>query len=144
MSSVSSLSEQPQHHQQMATTVAAQTATMPLKVGAATSSGDGSKSGGDFVGKLQEQLVDLYLSVKIRSNEEVINDSFADNSHIQIDNYSEDLLSRERRKLRDVESGTLVEYIKTSIEILMNMRLEEYQLMQQQKTTNKKGGGKQL
>lgn len=61
--------------------------------------------------------MDLYLSVKIRSNEE-------------IDNYSEDLLSRERRKLRDVEASTLVEYIKTSIEILMNMRLEEYQQMQ--------------
>ena len=55
--------------------------------------------------------------MKIRSNEE-------------IDNYSEDLLSKERRKLRDVESTTLVEYIKTSIEILMNMRLEEYQQMQ--------------
>jgi len=36
-------------------------------------------------------------------------------------------LARERRKLRDTEAHTLVEYIKTSIEILMNMRLEEYQ-----------------
>jgi len=40
------------------------------------------------------------------------------------------LLAKERRKLKEVESGTLVEYIKTSIEILMNMRLEEYQMMQ--------------
>ncbi len=68
--------------------------------------------------RLQEQLVDLYLSVKIRSNEE-------------IDNYSEELLSKERGKLKDCEAGTLIEYIKTSIEILMNMRLEEYHIIQQ-------------
>lgn len=60
-------------------------------------------------------------------------------SFSQIDNYSEELLAKERKKLKDVEASTLVEYIKTSIEILMNMRLEEYQLMQQQKTVNKKG-----
>ncbi len=39
---------------------------------------------------------------------------------------------KERKKLRDCEPGTLIEYIKTSIEILMNMRLEEYQILQQQ------------
>ena len=48
------------------------------------------------------------------------------------------MLAKERRKLKDVESGTLVEYIKTSIEILMNMRLEEYQMMQAQKNERKK------
>jgi hypothetical protein len=56
------------------------------------------------------------------------------------------LLARERRKLKDVEASTLVEYIKTSIEILMNMRLEEYQLMQAQKNSKKpslsRGGAK--
>lgn len=60
---------------------------------------------------------------------------------IQIDNYSEELLAKERKKLRDAEASTLIEYIKTSIEILMNMRLEEYSMIQQQQLAkNKKGG----
>lgn len=37
------------------------------------------------------------------------------------------MLSKERKKLRDVDSFTIVDYIKTSIEILMNMRMEEYE-----------------
>jgi hypothetical protein len=45
---------------------------------------------------------------------------------------------KERKKLRDCEAGTLIEYIKTSIEILMNMRLEEYQILQQQQLKNNK------
>jgi len=36
------------------------------------------------------------------------------------------MLAKERKKLRDVDSFTIVDYIKTSIEILMNMRMEEY------------------
>jgi hypothetical protein len=52
-------------------------------------------------------------------------------------------LAKERKKLRDAEAGTLIEYIKTSIEILMNMRLEEYSLIQQQQLAkSKKGAGK--
>lgn len=62
--------------------------------------------------KLMEALIDLYLSVKIRSNEE-------------IDNFGEDQLSKERSKLRNVEPYTILDYIKTSIEILMNMKIEE-------------------
>lgn len=37
------------------------------------------------------------------------------------------MLTKERKKLRDVDAFTLVDYIKTSIEILMNMRMEEYE-----------------
>ena len=80
--------------------------------------------------RLQEQLVDLYLSVKIRSNDEVrITSVYVT---LQIDNYNEDLLAKERKKLKEAEATTLIEYIKTSIEILMNMRLEEYSMMHQQ------------
>lgn len=39
------------------------------------------------------------------------------------------MLAKERKKLREAEATTLIEYIKTSIEILMNMRLEEYSMM---------------
>ena len=37
------------------------------------------------------------------------------------------MLSKERVKLRDVDAYTILDYIKTSIEILMNMKMEEQQ-----------------
>lgn len=63
---------------------------------------------------LEEALIDLYLSVKIRSNEE-------------IDAYNEKVLTEERERLQDTSPYTILEYIKTSIEILMNMKMEEHQ-----------------
>ena len=56
----------------------------------------------------------MYLSVKIRSNEE-------------IDAYNEDILQEERERLQETNPFTILEYIKTSIEILMNMKMEEHQ-----------------
>ena len=44
---------------------------------------------------------------------------------LQIDAYDEDMLGEERERLRDTNSFTILEYIKTSIEILMNMKMEE-------------------
>lgn len=37
------------------------------------------------------------------------------------------MLAKERKRLKDLDSFTIVDYIKTSIEILMNMRMEEYE-----------------
>lgn len=42
------------------------------------------------------------------------------------------MLKQERDKLRDTDPFTILEYIKSSIEILMNMKMEE------QKPANKK------
>lgn len=50
------------------------------------------------------------------------------------------MLAKERKKLREAEATTLIEYIKTSIEILMNMRLEEYSMMHQQQLAKTKKG----
>lgn len=61
---------------------------------------------------LEEALIDLYLSVKIRSNDE-------------IDDYNEEMLTKEREKLRDTDAFTVLEYVKSSIEILMNMKMDE-------------------
>lgn len=61
---------------------------------------------------LEEALIDLYLSVKIRSNDE-------------IDHYDEDSLSKERQKLLEMDPFTVLDYVKTSIEILMNMKYEQ-------------------
>jgi hypothetical protein len=61
---------------------------------------------------LKEALLELYLSVKIRSDEE-------------IDNYTEEQFKQEKEMMKDVDGFTLIDYIKSSIEILMNMKIEE-------------------
>lgn len=66
--------------------------------------------------EVRDALIDLYLSVKIRSNDE-------------IDQYNHDVLHDERVKLKskqNVNKITLINYIKASIEILMNMKSEEF------------------
>ena len=45
--------------------------------------------------------------------------------YVQIDNYNEDKLKVERKKIKDTDPFTIIDYIKTSIEILMNMKMEE-------------------
>lgn len=61
---------------------------------------------------LREAITDLYLDVKIRSSEE-------------IDHYDTNQFENERNKLNQQSLVTIVEYIKSSIEILMNMKLDE-------------------
>ena len=75
---------------------------------------------------LEDALIDLYLSVKIRSNEE-------------IDTYNEDKLIKERTKLQQVSPFMILEYIKTSIEILMNMKMEDAQARRKQKRVENDG-----
>ena len=71
---------------------------------------------------LEDAIIDLYLSVKIRSNDEV---NFSVLIKIQIDIYDETTLAAERQKLKDVDPFTVVEYIKASVEILMNMKNDD-------------------
>lgn len=61
---------------------------------------------------LREGILELFLSVKIRSDEE-------------IDNYNEDLFKEEKRQMKDMDGFALIDQIKTSIEMLMNMKVEE-------------------
>ena len=61
---------------------------------------------------LRMAILELYLSVKIRSDEE-------------IDGYGKDLFEKEKREMTDVDGYTLVDLVKGSIEMLMNMRIEE-------------------
>ena len=60
---------------------------------------------------LKEALLELYLSVKIRSDDE-------------IDNYKEQF-KVEKAQMRQVDGFTLIDYIKSSIEILMNMKIDD-------------------
>jgi len=66
---------------------------------------------------LKEGILELYLSVKIRSDEE-------------IDNYNEEFFKMEKRQLMDVDGFALIDYIKSSIEVLMNMKVEEQDEME--------------
>lgn len=61
---------------------------------------------------LEEAIIELYLNVKVRSNEE-------------ISNYDETTFEKEKQKLRLVSPYTILDYIKSSIEILMNLKSEE-------------------
>jgi len=61
---------------------------------------------------LKEAILELYLSVKIRSDEE-------------IDLYTEEQFKIEKKQMREVDGFTLIDYIKSSIEILMNMKIDE-------------------
>jgi len=56
--------------------------------------------------------LELYLSVKIRSDEE-------------IDNYNEEFFKEEKKLMADVDGFALIDLIKSSIEVLMNMKVEE-------------------
>lgn len=57
-------------------------------------------------------ILELYLSVKIRSDEE-------------IDGYGKDLFEKEKLEMSDVDGYTLVDLVKGSIEMLMNMRIDD-------------------
>ena len=55
--------------------------------------------------------MELYLSVKIRSDEE-------------IDAYGKDQFNEEKKQLGDICAYELIDNIKSSIEVLMNMKME--------------------
>ena len=80
------------------------------------------KSDGDYIETLndiQEALINLYLNVKVRSKEE-------------ISKYSEDDLAKERENLYLTSPIDLVNYIQTSVEILMNIKVEDYLVHQKE------------
>lgn len=58
-------------------------------------------------------MIDLFLNVKVRSKDE-------------ISEYSEDKLAEEKDLLGDTSIHALINYVKTSIEILMNLKVEDY------------------
>jgi protein associated with RNAse G/E len=67
----------------------------------------------DAIAVIQEALIDLYLNVKVRSKDE-------------INDYDEDDLMKERENLYMTSPLDLINYIQTSVEILMNIKVEDY------------------
>jgi hypothetical protein len=63
--------------------------------------------------EVRSQLIGLFLNVKVRSKDE-------------ISGFDESRLEEEREKLNDTSILSLINYIKTSIEILMNLKVNDY------------------
>lgn len=63
--------------------------------------------------EIRSQLIELFLNVKVRSKDE-------------ISEFDETSLEEERQKLNESSILTLINYIKTSIEILMSLKVEDY------------------
>lgn len=61
---------------------------------------------------LGDNVLELYLNVKIRNSDESLNSEVVDD---EVD------------KLKDVEPYVILEYIKQSIEILMNLKIEDHE-----------------
>jgi ribosomal protein S10 len=61
---------------------------------------------------LKNAVLELFLSVKIRSDEE-------------IEAYSLEQFEREKRQMTDLDGFTLVDMIKETVEALMSMRIDE-------------------
>jgi hypothetical protein len=67
----------------------------------------------DAIAVIQEALIDLYLNVKVRSKDE-------------ISDYDEHDLTKERENLYMTSPIDLINYIQTSVEILMNIKVEDF------------------
>lgn len=67
---------------------------------------------------LKEAVIELYLNVKIRGNE----------IPSMEDTISSEVMNEERDKLREVDAYTILDYIRSSIEILMNLKIEEHEI----------------
>lgn len=61
---------------------------------------------------LRNAILELYLSVKIRSDEE-------------IDGYGKELFEKEKKDMVMVDGYALIDLVKGSIEMLMNMRMDD-------------------
>jgi len=74
---------------------------------------------------VRKAIVDLYLNVKIRSQD-------------QIAGMTEDAIEVEKLKLAKTDTLDIIDYIKQSIEILMHMRVEEFEMFQANWDINEK------
>lgn len=74
----------------------------------------------DNLNIVHEAIVDLYMTIKIRNSEEVNK-----TSNLQIEGFNHEKQTLEKEKLTKSSSLKLIDYIKSSIEILVNIKVEE-------------------
>ena len=77
-------------------------------------------------GDIKEAIIDLYLAIKIRSTEE-------------LDKINDGNLKTEKEKLMDnVDAFQILEYIRSSIEIIMNLKIEDLERNDDKNPNSKK------
>lgn len=64
---------------------------------------------------VRKAITDLYLNVKIRSQDDIAN-------------MNEDGMVAEKTKLGSIDTLDIIDYIKQSVEILMHMRIDEFEM----------------
>lgn len=74
---------------------------------------------------LHDALIELYLNVKVRSNDEITH-------------YDNKIFEQEKDKLRCTDPHTIIEYIRSSVEILMNLKQEEFDAEKKKKKSKRK------
>ena len=74
---------------------------------------------------VRKAIMELYLNVKIRSQDDILG-------------MTEENMDKDRRKLNMVDTLDLIDYIKQSVEILMHMRIEEFELFKTNWDTQEK------
>ena len=75
---------------------------------------------------IRQKLIELYLETKIRKSEEVYNISNLKNLFIaQIVNISEENLESDRKNLEKLPILEIINYIKTSLYIIIQIKLKE-------------------
>lgn len=61
---------------------------------------------------MKDDIIELYLAIKIRSTEE-------------LDNITDEILEEEKIRLESTSGFAVLDYIKTSIEIIMSLKVED-------------------
>ena len=77
--------------------------------------------------QVRDAIIDLYLDVKVRSNDEVKPSIL----RLQLNALNDSVLQDERLKLKSVGTKVIVDYIRSSIEILLNLKMEDSNLHNQ-------------
>ena len=80
---------------------------------------------------LQNAIIDLYLNVKIRTNEQV-----SSLMNLQIDKFDKTIYKEEYSKLSSHSPFLILEYIRSSVEILMDLKNESNDSMQNKAKKN--------
>ena len=76
--------------------------------------------------KAREELINLYLNIKIRTQEEVIIiiNYFLLLKNLQVENLTEDNLLKETENIINLPLTDLIEYIKSTIDIIVSLKVD--------------------
>ena len=74
--------------------------------------------------KAKEELINLYLNIKIRTQEEVRKNNIKISLKKQVESLTEENLLKETENLINLSLIDLIEYIKSTIDIIVSLKVE--------------------